>query len=149
VEHGATAGEDGGVALGDREELVGKRLLGGDVADEALQPRRQRLPGLELREFGGAARQRLDLVHVDGPHEVGPRREVPIQRADADAGTTGDVLERGRAVRLGERLARGGHQLLVVAERVGPLGTLRELDGFGLRAGHRRQRLTKRRHPPL
>ena len=130
VEHRPAAGEDRlALGVGDGEQLVGERLLRRDVADEALQPGGQRLPGLELGELLGAARQRLDLVHVDRLHEVGARGEVPVQRADADAGAAGDVLERGRAVGLGERLACGGDQLLVVAQRVGALRALRELDG--------------------
>ena len=36
VERSAAALEDFGVAVGNGEELVGKRVLGGDIADEAV-----------------------------------------------------------------------------------------------------------------
>ena len=115
--------------------------------------------GSSSRELARAARQRLDLVDVDGLHEVGARREVAVQRPDADAGAAGDVLERGRAVGLGERLARGGHELLVVAQRVGALRAIGERVACGRRAGHRSGldkaegssaivRYRNRRHPP-
>src|SRR3954462_11568154 len=154
VEHVAAAGEDG-LALGvvDGEELLGERLLRGDVAEEVVQPGGQAVPRLEGRELLGASRDRLDLVDVDRLHEVRAGREVAVERPDADAGAAGDVLERGRAVGLGERLAAGGDQLLVVAQRVGALGAVGELDGFGGRAGHlggkSKACLTKRRVPPL
>jgi hypothetical protein len=58
---------------------------------------------------------------------------MPVERADADTGALGDVLERRGAAELREDVARCGDELLVVAPGVGPHRAL-ELD-VGL--GHR------------
>jgi hypothetical protein len=59
-------------------------------------------------------------VAVDGDDEVGSRREVPVDRADADAGCGGDVAHGH--VDTGGNEGRGGdaEQGLLVTPGVGP-----------------------------
>jgi hypothetical protein len=45
--------EQRGVAVNVVEQFVGQRLLGREVADQTVEPARQRLPGLELIKRGG------------------------------------------------------------------------------------------------
>ena len=66
----------------------------------------------------------LDLLYVDGLEERLARREVAIQRADADVGASGDPLQRGVLPLRGEGLTGGSEQLVVVARRVGALRAL-------------------------
>ena len=56
------------------------------------------------------------------------RREVPVERADADARAARDLLERGLDAPLGEHLAGRGDEQLVVAPRVAPLPCLLSRD---------------------
>ena len=99
----------------------------------------------------GRVADRLDFVEVDGFEQVLAGREVAVEGADADPGAAGDVLERGAGALLGERLARGGDQLLVVAARVGALRPRREggdVGGVRVHLNFFRSSLTKRRQPP-
>ena len=78
-----------------------------------------------------------------------PRREVAVERADAELGAPRDVVERGVGAVLGERVASSGEELLVVAARVGALGALREERLWSVRGSwHSRHRLEKRREAP-
>jgi len=67
-----------------------------------VQPLRERLPRRQAGEVVRGAADRLDLVEVDGLEQVLARGEVAVQRADADLGAAGDVLERGGRAVLGE-----------------------------------------------
>ena len=156
-----TAGaEDLRVGADRAEHLLCERALRGREADELAQPRDERVPGLEVGKAGGRAADGLDLVEVDGLEQMLARREVPVERADADLRPPGDVLERRRAAVCRERLARCGDELLVVAPRVRALGARREGGhlGFGFRHGVRllvrltnggTLRILKRRTPPI
>ena len=75
------------------------RIVGDELLGQAIQP------------FGLDRDERLDQ-HVT-------RGEVPIQRADADAGTAGDLVERGVDAVLLERLVGDLEQSLAIALRVG------------------------------
>ena len=142
------------------EHLLRERALRGREADELAQPCDERVPGLQVGEVGGRAADGLDLVEVDGLEQVLARREVAVERADADLRAPRDVLERGRRAVLGEGLARRGDELLVVAARVRALGARRKRGdiGFGVRHGARllvrltnggTLRILKRRDPPI
>ncbi|VXC04132.1 hypothetical protein MICRO8M_70385 [Microbacterium sp. 8M] len=94
-------------------------MLGAHVLDEPAQPRLQRGPGLEVRHLVGGIRERGDLAQVQRLDEVVPRREVAVQRSDADAGATGDVLQGCPGSVLGERLPARGDEGVEVPRRVG------------------------------
>ena len=70
VDRRAAVGEERGVARHVREQLVGQRVLGREVADEAVQPAVERLPRRELGEVRGRPAQAVDLVEVDGLEQV-------------------------------------------------------------------------------
>src|SRR5262245_1416844 len=74
---------------------------------------------MALEQLAGGAAQQVDLVAVRRLDERGARREVTVERADADAGAPRDVLQRGVRAVLGECLDRRPEQLLAVAPRVG------------------------------
>ena len=131
------------------EQLLGQRALGRDVADEAVQPGRQRLPRRQVGEVvgrrGRSPRPRRRRRPRAGPGGVGKwRYSVPIptpaRRAISSSDAVGAVL--------GERLARGREQLVVVAPRVGALGALgrSRVVSVGMVDG---LPLEKRREPPL
>src|SRR5689334_24584942 len=123
-------------------------MLGGDVADEALKPADERLPRLLVAQVGGRAAERVDLLDVDGLDQVGARREVPVQRPDADVRAARDLLQRRRGVLLGERVTRRRDELVVVAPRIGAPGTAGEARLLDVNCGHCVTRLAKRREPP-
>jgi hypothetical protein len=123
------------IAVRQETHLVGQRALGRGVADELAQPGDEGVPGLEVAEVVGLAAHLLDLVDVDGLQERLARREVAVQRADADTCATRDVLQRGGRAVLGEDLAGGGQQVVVVAPGVGALGALGEPRDVGVRGG--------------
>jgi hypothetical protein len=53
------------------------------------------LPGVQAFELPRGAADPLDLLKVDDLEERLARREVAIQRPDADVGAAGDALQRG------------------------------------------------------
>ena len=63
-------------------------------------------------EFGG----------VHGLDEGLPVREVPVERADADAGVAGDGFQRHGPVGCSERRGGAREQAFPVPARVGPFG---------------------------
>jgi hypothetical protein len=74
----------------------GEPVLGGQEVDEQADPPRQRgVRRTAARQQGrpclGAG---FDLVAVDGYDQVGPGREVAVDRAHADAGLGRDVAYR-------------------------------------------------------
>ena len=90
------------------------------MADEQLHPLGQRLVGREGGEqLVGALAEDVDLVAVHRLDERLARGEVPVQRADADAGVAGDVLEGDLGAAGGEGGGGGVDQELAVAHRVG------------------------------
>src|ERR1019366_9648040 len=78
-------------------------------------------------------------------------REVAVQRADPDVRASRDLLQRRRGSVLGECVARGGDQLLVVSQRVGPLRARHGEVAEGVGGAHGANSwipLTNRRLPP-
>src|ERR1700691_1807372 len=74
----------------------GEPALGGDEFREALGPPQERVPRTQCGpECRGSVDALVDLVLHYGDDEVGPAREMPVQRADAHSRTIGDLL-RGR-----------------------------------------------------
>jgi hypothetical protein len=74
----------------------GETALGGDEFREALGPPQERVPWAQCGpERCGSVDALVDLVLHYGDDEVGPAREMPVQRADAHSRTIGDLL-RGR-----------------------------------------------------
>jgi len=106
-----------------------------------VQPRGERVTGrVGDEQLVGQRLELLDPVAEHGLHQVVARGEVAVQRADADAGAARDVLQRRAGVVLGERLAGGGDQRVVIATRVGALrAPRRELGGGGGVGGHGRR----------
>jgi hypothetical protein len=98
-------------------------VLGDQEVDEEVDPTRQ--GGVRC----AAVRQQrrtclsacLDLMSVDGDDEIGSRREVAVDRADANAGPGGDVAHGH--IDAGSDESRGGRvqQCLLVTPGVGPL----------------------------
>ena len=83
-----------------RHHLVDQRLLGGDVVDEAVEPGDQRVPRLGSPAKSAAESHSASTSSTYTASSRACRgREVPVQRADADAGPPGDVLERGLGAR--------------------------------------------------
>ena len=78
--------------------------LGGDVLDEPLHPRLERLVGVLGWRAGRRPRRRAARPGGGRPPPSGVAGgEVAVERADPDAGLAGDVLERGVDAVLGER----------------------------------------------
>jgi hypothetical protein len=74
----------------------GETALGGDEFGEALGPPQERVPWAQCGpERCGSVDTLVDLVLHYGDDEVGPAREMPVQRADAHSRKIGDLL-RGR-----------------------------------------------------
>jgi hypothetical protein len=99
-----------------------RRGQAGTLDDEPhlrAHPLTQRLLRRQLlRERARLARELLDLAALDGLSEHVARREVPVERAGADAGALGDVVQRRVDALLEEDLAGGGHDPLVALPRV-------------------------------
>ena len=112
-----------GVELGDRREVAGLRhdQLGhrGQVAVEQLQEALRQHPQQIGARAGMAGELRLGRLEVGqhrlahhGAEQVLLGREVEVDRALADAGRGGDVLQLGRGVAaFGERGEGGGDDL--------------------------------------
>ena len=84
-----------------------------------MEPLRERVPRRQLRELLRRARHRLHLARVDRLEQRLPLREVAVERADADPGPLGDVLERGGGAFLGEGVAGCGDEGVVVPAGIG------------------------------
>ena len=121
VDRVGAGAEDGRVAVDVGEQLLGEGALGRGEADELVQPAGQRLQRRLVDVLLGRVADRLDFVEVDRFEQVLAGREVAVERPDPDPGAAGDVLERRAGALLGELLAGGGDQLLVVATGVGAL----------------------------
>src|SRR5581483_5966441 len=132
-ERGAAGLEELGVLVEVVEQLVGERALGREIGHEAVDPGGERLPGVGVVEFGGGA---ADLLDVEGLEECLAVREVAVERADPDTGAPCDLLKRDRFSTLGERLAGGGEDLLVVAPCVRALRPRDEYVGGGVGRSH-------------
>ena len=88
--------EQVGVGGDDRLEVGGEALLAGDVGDEAPHPLGQRLVRRQRRaQLVGAVAEQVDVVPVDRLDQRVAVGVVPVERADADAGALGDLLQRG------------------------------------------------------
>jgi hypothetical protein len=68
-----------------------------------------------VEQLGSRGADRGKLVPVRRLDQQLPGREVPVQRADADAGVLGDPLQRRLETALRERGGRGGQDLVAVA----------------------------------
>jgi hypothetical protein len=68
-------------------------VLGDQEVDEHTDPAGQRTvrPVAARKQDWAGFGAGLDLVPVDGDDQVSSRREVPVDRADADAGPGRDV----------------------------------------------------------
>ena len=75
---------------------------------------------MALQQFTGRRRQLGQLGAVDGLDERLAAREVPVERADTDAGIPGNRLERYRGRGGGERLGGLFQQPLAVTQSVCP-----------------------------
>ena len=112
-----------GVLLERLVQLVHESLLARRIANEGLEPGHERGPGLQVVAHGVRhGLELVDVVDIDGLHHVDALREVPVQRADSDAGLPGDGLHGRTATLLVEDLAGGRDQELVVTLGVGPHG---------------------------
>ena len=90
------------------------------MADEELHPLGERLIGRKAREqLVSLLDQDLYLVAVDRLDQRVARGEMPVQRADADTGSAGDVLEGDLGAPGGERLGGCGEEEIAVPDRVG------------------------------
>ena len=68
----------------------------------------------------GERDQLVERLLEDGVDEIGARREVAVQRPDADAGVTCDLACRNVDAVRGEQLARGRDETRAIALRVTP-----------------------------
>ncbi len=90
------------------------------MADEELHPLGERLIRRKAREqLVRLFDQDLYLVTVDRLDQRVARGEMPVQRADADTGSAGDVLEGDLGAPGGERLGGCGEEEIAVPDRVG------------------------------
>ena len=83
------------------------------------QPKNACSGGTVVDELVRRRADRQHLAAVDRRLQVGPGGEVPVERADPDAGPAGDVIERRVGPVLGERGGRRLEQLAAAAARVG------------------------------
>src|SRR5204863_3245057 len=140
--------EELGVLVEVVEQLVGERLLGRDVSDEALKPALEGFPGVGGVELRGRAADLFDLIDIESLQQRLAIRKVAVERPDADVGAARDLLESRRLPALGERLASSREHLLVVTARIGALRARNQrLRGCFGRA-HSKKSLDKRRGPP-
>jgi hypothetical protein len=84
-----------------------------------MHPLLQRLVAREgLEELAGSGNEHVDLVAVHRLDERVARGEVPVEGADADAGTSGDLLERDLGTLGREGLGGLREQVLAITDRV-------------------------------
>ena len=107
-------------ALNGERQCGGHALLGGDELDIGSQPAAQGIDGrgshLQLfRQFD----ELLHLAAIDCLEQILTRREVAVERPDADAGPSGHGLQaRVRTARAEHGLCRLQHAL-AIANRIG------------------------------
>ncbi len=101
----------------------GQPVLGHQEVDEQVDPLRQRLVrGAAAGQQGRAGLHAgLDLVVVDGDDQVGPGREVAVDRAHPDSGPGRDVADRRLHPGADEHGGGCLEQDLLVAAGVSPL----------------------------
>ena len=120
----------GTAAAGRRaqQDVLEQAVAGLDLEDP-LEQADEREPAVGLGR--GRLGERHELAEPpleDGLHERVARREVPVERADADARAPGDLLERRLDAAFGEDLAGRGDEQLVIAPRVAALPRLLACD---------------------
>src|SRR5260221_4988572 len=109
------------VAVGLQD--CGESMLGDQEINEEGDPltecsvRRPPLRQQDRTSLGAG----LDLMAVQGHHEIRSRREVAVHRPHPDAGRRRDVTHRRLDTGRDEHSGGGGEQRLLVALRVGPL----------------------------
>ena len=102
-------------------QLVEERALGPAVVDVGPQPRLECGPRSQLGHPPvGRADQLVHVVTVNGFDHVDALGEMPVQGTYTDASLLGDSLHRRPAALVGEDLACGVDQALVVAPGVRP-----------------------------
>ncbi len=107
-----------------QEDVLEQAVAGLDL-ERLLEVAHESLPAVGLGGGGLGDRDELaDAPLEDGLDECVARREVPVERAGADARAPRDLLERGLDAPLGEHLAGRGDEQLVIAPRVAPLPRL-------------------------
>ena len=107
---------------GERQKHVLEHAVARLHLEHLLEEAREREPARRApRGRLGDRDEVADAALEDGLDERVARREVAVERADADARAASDLLERRLDAALGEDLARRRDEQLVVAARVAPL----------------------------
>jgi hypothetical protein len=121
LHHGGARHAQRGAVTDDRiEHRARQPLIGADPAGDVREPHREGLAGrLGLRQLGRSRAQPPHAVTDDGGDQSIPGRKVPVQRADADPGATGDVTQRRVNAFLPDHLPGDLEQFLAVAPGVG------------------------------
>ena len=112
------------------------RLLGAE-GEEPVQPSHQSRSGRLAVDGHGGLTDGIDLVGVEGLEEFLASGEVAVQGRHADSGASRDLGHRHLSIRIGERGARGGEDLVAVALGVGSSRRCRDLV-----SGHRNSKWT-------
>jgi AcrR family transcriptional regulator len=126
LQHLALGADRGALVVERRGDLGRAALVQADQRDVLLEPVEEHVAGRSLLQ------ERLvrGLVHPVDPalhdrvDEVLALREVAVERARADPGPFGDLVERGVVALLAEDHARDLEDAVVVALRVGTHGLL-------------------------
>ena len=105
------------------EEICG--IVDGPVSglhrEHAVQEGGEPEPGVRVHQrFLRDALQLCQPVRQDGVEQGPPIGEIVVQRADADAGPAGHLVERYVDAAFGEKFGRGCDQPLPIAHRVHP-----------------------------
>jgi hypothetical protein len=108
----------------DGVQDLGHAVLRGHVVEESKRPCAQGVDRIELGEqFGRGIAQPPGLRAVDRVDQGLPGGEVPVERADADAGLVRDGLQRRLLAAARKRAGRDRDQPVVVLLRVGAEST--------------------------
>jgi hypothetical protein len=108
------------VVTGRRVDDLGGSVLELPVAGDLAEPEPEGLQWrVRFQECGREVDEVLDVVPVQLDDERLPAGEMPVERADADAGLPGDRAE-GCAARGGEGRTGGGQDALAVGAGVFP-----------------------------
>ena len=89
------------------------------MADDCLEPLLDAIGCVVGDELVGECGEPFDVGGDECTDQRVPRREVAIERADADAGTTGDLVERGIDALLLECGVGDVEESLLIASGVG------------------------------
>jgi LysR family transcriptional activator of glutamate synthase operon len=115
----AVVAEYGVAAVRVLKQLRSDGALAGDKAEEPAQPYREgRAWRFAAGGLGGRA-DGVDLVDEEGLEELTPAGEVAVERRHAHAGAARDLGHRHLRLRVGERGAGDGEDLVAVALGVG------------------------------